>query len=34
LVDTEALFNDAEAMFPIEMAAKELFFHSSLKHTD
>ena len=34
LVDTEAIFNDPEAVFPIEQADKELFFKSTLKHKD
>jgi hypothetical protein len=34
MVDTESLFGDPEATFPIETAEKELFFQSSLKHKD
>jgi hypothetical protein len=34
MVDTESLFGDPEAAFPIETAEKELFFSSSLKHRD
>lgn len=34
LVDTEAIFGDPEAMFPIEEAEKQLFFTSNLQHID